>query len=82
MTLSKAITMFFQTDSILKNIPHIQFECEEYYVELTMFCEIFLTFSLNVEISYKILLVPRYNVMALNNVMISIEDFEHYSIGK
>jgi hypothetical protein len=27
--------MFCMTDNIMQNIHHIQFECEEYYVELT-----------------------------------------------
>jgi hypothetical protein len=47
ITLFRAITMFCRIDTILQNIHHIQYECEEYYVGLTLFYKILLTFSLN-----------------------------------
>ena len=31
ITLFRIITMFYGTDNILWNIPHIQYECEEYF---------------------------------------------------
>jgi hypothetical protein len=62
--------MFCRTDSIMKNILHIQFECEEYSSILIMFYEIFLIFSLNVKILCRIVPVPYNIVMALNKVMI------------
>jgi hypothetical protein len=73
--------MFCQTDNIMGNIPHIRSKYEEYYIGLTMFYEIFLAFSMNVEIFYRKLSVLRNTTMTLNNVMISMEDIEHYSIG-
>jgi hypothetical protein len=70
-TLFRAITMFCRTDSILWNILHIQIECEECFVGLTVFsCEIFLTFDLNVKIFYRILSVPQNIIMVVNNVML------------
>ena len=42
--------MFCRTDNIMWNISHIQYEYEKYYVGLTLFNKIFLTFSLNVKI--------------------------------
>ena len=69
MTLFRAIIVLCRTNNIMWNIPHIWFECEEYYVGLTMFCRIFLTFSLNVKIFCRILSIPYNIVMALNNVM-------------
>jgi hypothetical protein len=69
ITLLKAMTMVCYTDIILQNIPHIQYECEEYYVGITMLHGIFLTFNLNVKIFWRILSVPQNIVMALNNVM-------------
>ena len=32
ITLFRSITLFCGTDNIPQNIPHIQTECEEYYV--------------------------------------------------
>ena len=40
--------MFCRTNNIMRDILHIQYECEEYFVKLTVFNGIFLTFSLNV----------------------------------
>ena len=68
--LFRAITMFCRADIIMQNIPHIQSECGEYSVRLIVFCEIFLTFCLNVEIFCIILSVPQSIVMPLNNVMV------------
>ena len=65
-----AITMFCHADIIMQNIPHIQSECGEYSIGLTVFCEIFLTFCLNVKIFCRILSVPQNIVMALNNIMV------------
>ena len=67
--LFKAITMLCRIDNILKNIPHIRFECEELFVGLTVLCRIFFTFSPNVKIFCRILSVPQNIGMALNNVM-------------
>jgi hypothetical protein len=61
--------MLCGTEIILHNICHIQFECEEYYVGLTLLCGISNTFSLNVEILCIILSILQNIVMALNNVM-------------
>ena len=80
ITLCRAIIVFCRTDNILRNNPHIQFECEEYSIRLTMmFYGIFLTFNLNVKISCRVLSVPQNIVMALNNVMdwinLELDDF-------
>ena len=48
ITIFKAITVFCRTDIIMQNIPHIQIECKEYFVEHTLKCGIFFTFNLNV----------------------------------
>jgi hypothetical protein len=61
--------MLCQTYSILHNILHIQFECEESFVGLTVFYKMFLTFNLNMKIFCKIMSVPQNIIMALNNVM-------------
>ena len=50
----------------------IQPECKEYFVGLTIFCKIFLTFKLNDEIFYRILSVPHNTTMNMNNVLFLI----------
>lgn len=64
--------MFCGNDNIMWNITHIQYECEEYYVQLMTLYGIFLTFSLNVKIFYKILYVPQNTAMAMNSAMVII----------
>ena len=50
------------------------------YVGLTLFCEIFLTFSMNDEIICRIILsVPHNIVMDLNNVMDNYNEFKFYN---
>ena len=40
--------MFYRSDGILQNIPHIKYECEEHSPEMIVNYEIFLTFNVNV----------------------------------
>jgi hypothetical protein len=48
ITSFRAIAVLCGTDIILWNIPHIQFECEEYFTVYYQFDRIFFTFKLNV----------------------------------
>ena len=69
ITLFKAITLLCGTDTIVRKIPHIHNECEEYFVGHTICCGIFFTYIMNMGNIPIILSIPLDIVMAMSNVM-------------
>jgi hypothetical protein len=70
ITLFRAIAVFCWTDSIMRSIPHVQYECEVYFVGMILFCGIFSTFGMNVGDILQNIVSPAKQCYVLNNVML------------